>query len=61
MKAGATRREWNGLRVDKRFMDKERHPQDFVRGREDVQSVPDPRPDSPLVFLGTNEVKASDL
>lgn len=29
-----------------------RHPQDFVRGRKDIQNVPNPRPEPPDVFVG---------
>lgn len=42
--------EWNGLRVLRRFSEP-RHPQEFVRGRVDNQSVPNPRPEGTDVFL----------
>ena len=52
--------EWNGLLVHKKYYE-ERHPQDFVRGVRDNQSVPLPRTEGPDVFVGTNEVKPEDL
>lgn len=41
--ASRTKKEWTGLIVD-RDVYEARHPQEFVRGRADKQSVPDPRP-----------------
>lgn len=55
-----TVKEWNGLRVRKRSYES-RHPQDFVKGRKDVQTVPDPRVESEDVFLEVNEVTVEDL
>lgn len=53
-----TRRTWDGLIVC--FDDWEvRHPQDFVRGVEDDQSVKDARPRQTDRFVGT--VTADDL
>ena len=43
LKRSECRREWNGLLVGKDEWEP-RHPQDFVRGVKDDQSVPDPRP-----------------
>ena len=43
VRAEDTREEWNGLIVSKSVFE-ERHPQDMVRGREDRQNVPKPRP-----------------
>lgn len=40
--ASDTQREWNGLRVARRFWEA-RHPQDFVRGVRDDTRVDDPR------------------
>ena len=40
--ASDTQKEWNGLRVGKRFWEA-RHPQDFVRGVPDNTRVDDPR------------------
>lgn len=46
VRASATRKEWTGMIVrDKSF--EMRHPQDFVRGVEDNQNVPEPRPRQP--------------
>lgn len=39
---------WDGMVVFKKFYE-ERHPQDFVRGRADDQSVSPNRPESPDV------------
>ena len=50
VKASDTRIEWTGRRV--RWQDWEaRHPQDFVKGRSDRQSVVNPRPEAPDVFI----------
>lgn len=50
VKAGDTRTEWTGKRV--RWQDWEaRHPQDFVKGRADRQSVHNPRPEASDNFL----------
>lgn len=38
-----------------------RHPQDFVRGRRDRQSVPDPRPEASDVFIGPGEQIMTEL
>ncbi len=43
--ASDTVQEWNGLRVRRQSYE-ERHPQDFVRGIGDDQTVPFARPDS---------------
>lgn len=53
-------REWTGLLVERRELDP-RHPQEFVKGRVDRQSVPNPKPEATDVFLTPNQVKASDL
>lgn len=58
--ASETVQEWTGLRVRRQSVD-ERHPQEFVRGRPDDQSVPFARPEPDPVFLGTNEVTRDDL
>lgn len=54
------RKMWNGLLVHHRFWEP-RHPLDTIRSKSDKQTVSDPRPESADRFLGTNEVKASDL
>lgn len=46
-----TRQEWNGLIVQDKLWEI-RQPQDFVKGVEDDQSVPLPRPRSVNTFLG---------
>lgn len=43
------RKEWTGLKVCDADYDR-RHPQEFVRGVPDNQSVPDPRPEPADVF-----------
>ena len=53
-------REWTGLIVHRHDAD-ERHPQDFVKGRKDRQSVRDPRPESVDVFLDVGDVTPDDL
>jgi hypothetical protein len=49
--ASQTRREWNGLIVDKSVFEP-RQPQDFVRGRAERMGVPDPRPRQTDRFVG---------
>lgn len=44
------RKTWDGKFVLKQFWES-RHPQDFVRGRKDDQSVPNARPEGEDVFL----------
>lgn len=51
VRAGRTRKEWNGLIVRTRSWEP-RQPQDLVRGVRDVQTVPEPRPRSPDRFIG---------
>ena len=55
-----TKREWNGLWVCEDCFET-RQPQDFVRGKADRQSVPNPRPDPGPYYLTDNEVTAGDL
>jgi hypothetical protein len=54
VRASDTAREWNGLIVRKGDFE-ERHPQDFVRGRKDRQTVPDPRPEPTVTMIGPLE------
>lgn len=56
----ALRKEWTGLKVCSECWEP-RHPQDFVKGVPDKQSVPDPRPDPTPVYLTTNQVSVDDL
>ena len=50
-RASNTTKQWNGL-VVRRDVAEPRHPQEFVRGRSDKQSVPDPRPRQVSEFVG---------
>lgn len=52
LKRSQCRREWNGLLVRRESFE-ERHPQDFLRSREEDQTVPDPRSESAAVFIET--------
>jgi hypothetical protein len=52
--------EWTGLRVCSADFER-RHPQEFVRGRADNQTVPWSRPEPEDVFLTPNQVTADDL
>jgi hypothetical protein len=51
IRAEHTQKQWNNIIVRDRSFE-ERQPQDFVRGRRDDQTVPQPRPRSTNVFLG---------
>lgn len=51
MRASQTSRTWDGLYVCAEDFES-RHPQDFVRGRKDVQSVPDARPEPVNNIIG---------
>lgn len=44
-------KQWDGELVAREFIDKERHPQDFVRGRADRMALPYARPETPDRFL----------
>jgi len=50
-RASQTRKRWGGLIVCDDDWE-ERHPQDFVKGVIDRQSVPDPRPEAVDNFVG---------
>jgi hypothetical protein len=50
-RAEHTQKQWNNIIVRNRSFE-ERQPQDFVRGRRDDQTVPEPRPRQTNVFLG---------
>lgn len=58
--ASECRMTWDGYFVRKESWD-ERHPQQFVKGRKDDQTVPIPRPAGTDYFLSTNEVTADSL
>lgn len=53
-KASALKEEWTGLRVCTHCWSP-RHPQDFVRGREDDQSVPWASPEPVDVFVASGQ------
>lgn len=44
-----------------RYDFEKRHPQDFVRGKTDHQSVPWARPEPDPIFLSPGDVSAEDL
>ena len=58
--ASRIKQEWNGLRVCPRCYE-ERHPQDFVRGVLDNQSVPFANPPVTAVFIEVGDVTPDDL
>lgn len=60
VKASWSREEWTGSIVRTESWE-ERQPQDLIRSVEDRQAVDKPRTEGPDQFLGTTEVKASDL
>lgn len=60
VKSTRTRKEWTGATVRTESWEP-RHPQDLIRSVQDDQSVPDPNPEPEDVFLGDNDVSASDL
>lgn len=49
IKASKAQVEWTGFFVSSKHMDY-RNPQDYIRGRNDVQKVPIPRPEQPDKF-----------
>jgi hypothetical protein len=51
-RAEHTSTEWNNLIVRESVYER-RHPQDFVKGVQDNQTVPFARPRQPNVFVGT--------
>lgn len=51
-RSSKTYRTWDGLYVCHDDFET-RHPQDFVRGRKDLQNVPNPRPEPAHIFVGT--------
>lgn len=53
-------RQWDGALVHHSFVDK-RNPQDFVTGVPDGRPLREARPESPDVFLTTNEVTPESL
>ena len=59
-KAYMTEKEWTGLIVCRDTCWEPRHPQDFLKGFADKQSVPDPRPEAEDQFVVDN-LTAEDL
>ena len=55
-----TRKTWDGLWTCLSCWEP-RHPQDFVKGKTDKQSVPEPRPEPEDVFISATDVTAEDL
>ena len=51
VRASETRKRWDGLIVCRADWEP-RHPQDFVRGKADRQTVPEPRPEPVPTFIG---------
>jgi hypothetical protein len=59
-RASQTSKRWDGLMVCREDFET-RHPQDFVRGRKDRQTVPDARPELSDVFIGPGEQLMTEL
>lgn len=59
-RSSQTLKTWDGLWVCREDFES-RHPQDFVRGRKDIQNVPDPRPESADVFIGPTAAIQTEL
>lgn len=53
-------KEWTGLMVCKDTCFETRHPQDFVRGRPDKQTVPYTRPESTDQFIEVTYADTGD-
>ena len=60
IKASKTKRRWDGFQVCPACFET-RHPQDFVRARQDKISVPFTRPILPIIFTDTNYNLYCDL
>ena len=60
IKAGEAKHRWDGFVVCANDWE-ERHPQDFVRARQDKISVPFTRPILPIIFTDTNYNLYCDL
>lgn len=58
-RASDTRKEWTGAIVGKDEFE-DRHPQDFVRGKKDNQSVPDARPEAIDHFVGPLKTETAE-
>jgi len=60
VKAYNTRKQWNNLIVRSESFER-RHPQDYLRSKQDQPGVRDARPRPAIKYLTANEVLASDL
>lgn len=60
VRAEHTRKQWNNIIVRLESYE-DRQPQDFVRGRRDDQTVPQPRPRQTNVFLGVQTTLAANV
>lgn len=54
-------KQWDGAYVDRRFVDKRRQPQDFIRGVPDDQRLPFARPETTDTFIDPGSVTGDDL
>jgi len=59
IKSTEARQEWNGSVVRRQDWEA-RHPQDYVRGVKDLQSVSDPRPGAPDINLTSETTLDAD-
>ena len=59
-KRSQLRKTWDGLDVCP-YDFEHRHPQDFLRAKEDRQAIEDPSPESPDSFLNVGDVTEEDL
>jgi hypothetical protein len=60
VRASQSRMRWDNLRVCTKDWEP-RHPQEYVRGKPDRITVPNPRPPPPDVFVSPGDVTADDL
>lgn len=60
VRAESTQKQWNNIIVRNRSFE-ERQPQDFVRGRRDDQTVPEPRPRQVNSFLGVQTTVVNSI
>jgi hypothetical protein len=60
IKSTEAKKEWNGLIVHRDYWEP-RHPQDFVRGKIDKQTVKNGRPRPEPWYVTTNEVTPESL
>lgn len=60
VRASRTEKEWDGLIVSQDAWEP-RQPQDFVRGVEDRQAAPDPRPPQPPIDVGISLFTADNV